>query len=90
MSAISKVPEKLISANITEHLTNYHLMCALQFGSLKHYSTAKMHLLMSSSWSQALDTGQRTIVLALGFEDAFDRVWHKAQAVKLLDVDMEG
>ena len=90
LSAISKVFEKIIAERITEHLTKRHLLCARQFGFRKEHSAADLHLLMSSSWSAALDRGQRTLVVALDIEGAFDRVWHKALIGKTRALGVDG
>ncbi|XP_042886752.1 uncharacterized protein LOC122262709 [Penaeus japonicus] len=77
LSSVSKVLEKIISSRISDHLKRNHLLCSRQFGFRKQRSAADLHLLMSSDWSRALDTGRHTAIIALDIEGAFDKVWHR-------------
>jgi len=45
---------------------------------------------LSQSWSDALDTGRNTIVIALDIAGAFDRVWHGGLLSKLTSLGLSG
>ena len=64
-------------------MTENRLISERQFGFMKHRSASDLHLLMSSKWAKALDSGLQTLVIALDIEGAFDRVWHKGLLAKL-------
>ena len=90
LSVLSKVFEKIIHANIYNHLKENKLICRRQFGFLKQRSAADLHLLMSSKWAKALDDGLQTLVVAVDIEGAFDRVWHRGLIAKLESLGISG
>lgn len=73
--------EGIIASNLTRHLESQHLLNARQFIR----SSADLNLLLASEWSDALDQGRPTPVLALDIAGAFDRVWHAALIERLHD-----
>ena len=87
---VSKVLEGIITACLTSHLENQHLLSDRQFGFRKGRSAADLNLLLVSEWSDVLDQGRPTAVLALDIAGAFDRVWHAALLERLLSLGMDG
>ena len=49
-----------------------------------------LNLLLVSEWSDALDQGRPTAVLALDIAGAFDRVWHAALLERLRSLSVDG
>lgn len=47
------------------------------------HSAADLNLLLSTEWSNALDHGRLTVVLALDIASDFDWVWHSALVERL-------
>ena len=78
LSVVEKVLEGIIASNLTRHLESQQLLNARQFGFRKGRSFADLNLLLASEWSDALDQGRPTAVLALDIAGAFGRVWHDA------------
>ena len=74
MSVVGKVLEGIIARRLTAHLEHHHLLSIRQFGFRKGRSSADLNLLLVSKWSDALDQGTPTAVLALDIAGAFDRV----------------
>ena len=90
LSVAGKVLEGIIAAHITSHLDSQHLLSPRQFGFRKGRSAADLNLLLTNDWSNALDQGRHTAVLALDIAGAFDRVWHAALVERLRAVGVTG
>ena len=83
LSVVGKVLEDILTRRLTSHLETQHLLSARQFGFRKARSAADLTLLLSNEWSDALDQGRPTAVLALDIAGAFDRVWHAGLVERL-------
>ncbi|XP_063853834.1 uncharacterized protein LOC135096332 [Scylla paramamosain] len=70
----SKVLEEIIAERLTSQLDSQHLLSPRQFGFRMGRSAADLNLLLTNDWSNALDQGRRTAILALNIAGAFDRV----------------
>ena len=90
LSVVSKVLEGIIAARLTAHLESQHLLSTRQFGFRKGRSAADLNLLLVSEWSDALDQGRPTAVLALDIAGAFDKVWHVGLVERLRAVGLRG
>ena len=90
VSVVGKVLEGIIARRLTAHLEHHHLLSTRQFGFRKGRSSADLNLLLVSKWSDALDQGTPTAVLALDIAGAFDRVWHAALVERLRSVGVSG
>ncbi|XP_045117635.1 uncharacterized protein LOC123508165 [Portunus trituberculatus] len=90
LPVLSKVLETIVASRVTQHLERHHLLSNRQFGFRQGRSAADLHLLLSTKWSEALDRGKATAVVALDIEAAFDRVWHAALITKLRAVGVDG
>ncbi|XP_045115988.1 uncharacterized protein LOC123507079 [Portunus trituberculatus] len=90
LPVLSKVLETIVASRVTQHLERHHLLSNRQFGFRQGRSVADLHLLLSTKWSEALDRGKATAVVALDIEAAFDRVWHAALITKLRAVKVDG
>ncbi|KAK4315302.1 hypothetical protein Pmani_013473 [Petrolisthes manimaculis] len=75
---------------LTTHLEEQYLLSERQFGFRKGRSEADLNLLLVNEWSDALDQGRPTAVLALDIEGAFDRVWHPALVERLHAAGLSG
>ena len=82
--------ESIVASRVTVHLKKHHLICIRKFGFRPGRSAADLHLLLTSEWSAALDTGKATAVIALDIEGAFDRVWHSGLLAKLRAASLDG
>ncbi len=89
-SVVGKVLEFIIATRLTHHLKRRYLLSDRQFGFRKGRSAADLNLLQNAEWSDALDAGRPTAVLALDIAGAFDRVWHGALVEKLYAVGVGG
>ena len=90
LSNISKILEKIITDEITQHLYENNLLSNRQFGFRASRSTGDLLLLLSKNWQDALDNGLDTLVIALDIAGAFDRVWHKGLLAKLQERGIQG
>ena len=76
LSNISKILEKVITDEISQHLDEHKLLSKRQFGFRASRSTGDLLLLLSKNWQEALDRGLDILVIALDIAEALDRVWH--------------
>ena len=90
LSVVGKVMESIIARRLTTHLESQHLISDRQFGFRKGRSAADLSLLLTSEWSDDLDQGKPTAVIALDIAGAFDRVWHAALVERLRAVGVSG
>ena len=90
LSVISKIFEKIIAKQLTEHLDQQHLLSNRQFGFRKNRSTADLLTLLSKEWNDTLDAGRNTLAVALDIAGAFDCVWHQGLLVKLAALGVSG
>ena len=90
LPVLSKVLETIVASRVTQHLERHHLLSNRQFGFRQGRSAADLHLLLTTKWSEALDHGKATAVVALDIEAAFDSVWHAALLTKLRAVGVDG
>ena len=90
LSVVGKVLEQIVSAVISQHLYENHLLSDRQFGFRPGRSTADLLLLLSKDWQDALEEGLDTLVVALDIAGAFDRVWHVGLVEKLRAKGVQG
>ena len=90
LSVISKIFEKIIAKQLTEHLDQHHLLSNRQFGFRKNRSTADLLTLLSKEWNDTLDAGRNTLVVGLDIAGAFDCVWHQGLLAKLAALGVSG
>ena len=90
LSVVSKIFEKIIAKQLTEHLDQHHLLSNRQFGFRKNRSTADLLTLLAKEWNDTLDAGKNTVVVALDIAGAFDCVWHQGLLVKLAALGVSG
>jgi len=90
LSVVSKIFETIIAEKLTRHFDGHRLLNEKQFGFRAERSASDLLLVQSSSWSQALDDGQDTYVIALDIAGAFDRVWHRGIISKLRSFGISG
>ena len=90
LPVLSKVLETIVAKRVTQHLERHHLLSTRQFGFRQGRSAADLHLLMTAKWSEALDQGKATAIVALDIEGAFDKVWHEALIEKLRTAGVDG
>ncbi|XP_037790925.1 uncharacterized protein LOC119586288 [Penaeus monodon] len=69
---------------LCRHFDGHRLLNEKQFGFRAERSASDLLLVQSSSWSQALDDGQDTYVIAPDIAGAYDRVWHRGIISKLM------
>ncbi len=83
LSVADKALESITAQRLASRLESQHLLSDRQFGFRKGRSAADLNLLLSTDWSDGLDRGSPTAVLALDIAGAFDRVWHSALVERL-------
>ena len=84
---LGKVLESIIVMCLTSHLKSQQLLSTRQFSFRKARLAADLTLLL---WSNTLDQGMPTAVLALDIAGAFDRVWHAGLVERLHTVGVGG
>lgn len=90
LPVIAKVFEEIIVQELCEHLDDNRLLSPRQFGFVKGKSASDLLLLLSHKWSQNLDNGYDTRVIALDISGAFDTVWHNGLLSKIKSLGIEG
>ena len=90
LSVVGKVLESIIVTHLTSHFESQHLHNARQFGFRKARPAADLTLLLSNQWSDVLDQGRPTALLALDIAGAFDRVWHVGLVKRLHAIGVGG
>ena len=90
LSAVSKILERVIAEQLTQHLEENHLVSPRQHGFRKGRSASDLLLLLAESWHDALDSGRPSLVIALDIAGAFDRVWHKGLLAKIEQLGITG
>ncbi len=86
----AKVFEEILVENMNKHIDKYHLLSLRQFGFRKGKSASDLLLLLDNEWSQKMDTGEETRVVALDIAGAFDTVWHSGLITRLQSIGIEG
>ena len=76
--------DRIQSSSLLQHLVQQNLISPQQFGFIPGKSTAMQLVYLIQRWLQALEKGHNITAIFLGFEKAFDRVWHHGLLHKLL------
>ena len=85
LSCLSKVLERIVTDRLTYFLETSGALSETQFGFRRTRSTDLALWNFVSATSCALQTRQKTVMLALDIEGAYDRVWHEGLLAKLAD-----
>lgn len=85
LSALSKVFEKLIKAQISKHVIDNNLLHPLQSGFRSNFSTNTALIKVHDDLAQAIDKRGVAILLLIDFAKAFDRVSHCRLVNKLIN-----
>ena len=83
LSVASKVLEKVILDQLTDHLKTQNLISPNQWGFRTGRSTESILLNMTEKWHSALDEGKVVACIFIDFKKAFDVVPHKTLFKKL-------
>ena len=86
LSCLSKVLERIVTVRLTYFLETSSALSETQFGFCRTRSTDLALWNFVSATACALQTRQKTVMLALDIEGAYDRVWHEGLLAKLADV----
>ena len=89
-SSISKILEKIVSINLTNHLDINNLIYKNQFGFQKGKSTEQNLLLVTDFIANALNDGDYCIGIFLDLKKAFDTCSHKILLKKLKHLGVKG
>ena len=85
LSCLSKVLERIVTDRLTYFLETSCALSETQFGFRRTHSMDLALWNFVSAASCALQTRQKTVMLALDIEGAYDRVWHEGLLAKLAD-----
>lgn len=83
LPCLSKVMEKIMSTQITEHLVNNGLYCNLQSGFRKFHSCKSAILEVTEVIRNAMDKNEAVILVLIDFSKAFDTIIHSLLIQKL-------
>ena len=86
LSCLSKVLERIVTDRLTYFLESSYALSETQFGFRRTRSTDLALWNLVSATTRALQTKQKTVMLALDIEGAYDRVWHEGLLAKLADL----
>ena len=86
LSCLSKVLERIVTVRLTYFLETSSALSGTQFGFRRMRSTDLALWNFVSATTCALQTRQKTVMLALDIEGAYDRVWHEGLLAKLADL----
>ena len=86
LSCLSKALESIVTARLTHLLETSSALSETQFGFRRTRSPDLALWSFVSAASGALQTRQKTIMLALDIQGAYDRVWHDGLLAKLADL----
>ena len=86
LSCLSKVLERIVTDRITHIIESSSALSETQFGFRRTRSTDLALWHFVSAASCALHMRQKTVMLALDIQGAYDRVWHEGLLAKLLDL----
>ena len=90
LSVVSKLLERVIAEQLTQHLEDHHLLSPRQFGFRKRRSASDLLLLLTKAWQDSLDSSRPSLVIALDIAGAFDAVWHNGLLAKLEQLGITG
>ena len=79
----SKVLEKMIFIQLSDHLTAHNILCSNQWSFRTGRSTESILLKMTEQWNKVLECGKIIAVLFIDFKKAFDVVPHSILLKKL-------
>ena len=82
--------ERIVSQDLTDHLTSQGLLSEKQHGFIKGRSTLTNLLESVSDWTLALDNKRTTSVIYIDFSRAFDMVSHPKLLSKLRSYNISG
>ena len=88
LSCLSKVLERIVTDRITYLLETSSALTEMQYGFRKTRSTDLALWNFVNAASYALQTRQKTVMLALDIQGAYDRVWHEGLLSKLIDLHL--
>lgn len=82
-SVISKIFERILSEDLTDHLKKNNLLCSQQHGFTKGKSTVTNLLEAMDVWTEALSHNLPVDVIFLDYAKAFDKVPHQRLLAQL-------
>ena len=86
LSCLSKVLEWIVTVRLTYFLETSSTLSETQFGLRRTRSTDLALWNFVGATTCALQTRQKSMMLALDIEGAYDRVWHEGLLAKLADL----
>ena len=84
LSCLSKALERIVTNRLTHLLETSSALTEMQYGFRKMRSTDLALWNFVNAASHALQTRQKTVMLALDIQGAYDRVWHEGLLAKLI------
>jgi hypothetical protein len=82
LSCLSKVCEVLMADQMNGHIRNFRLLFPFQSGFRRHHSTTTPGLKVTEDIRLNLEDGQATVLVMLGFTQAFEMIAHGSWCVK--------
>lgn len=86
LSVLSKVIEKIILINLTQHLDDENVLQNEQFGFRTSHSTTHALTRIVELITKGFNRKETTIGVFLDTEKAFDKVWHTGLLYKLIQI----
>ena len=84
--AFSKIFEKILHAQITEHLDKFQIMTPFQFGFRKNISTQDALVYVTESIQNQIDSKKIVHAALLDLSKAFDSISHEVLIEKMLSL----
>lgn len=85
LSALGKVPEKVILKRIAQKTEELNVIPDEQFGFRRNHSTEMQVLRLVEAGAGGLSHNDSTAVIFLDVAKAFDKVWHEGLIYKMMD-----
>lgn len=83
LSVVSKIFEKILYAQILQHLNTHHIIISEQYGFRSGHLTVLQLLRASEYFSMEVNKRRNSAMVLLDLKKAFDSVWHGALLFKL-------
>lgn len=88
LPTIGKLFERLLEKHIRAHLSSHNIIQEEQFGFMPRHSTTNQLLRIIEFAKEGFGKGEKTAILFLDIEKAFDKLWLQGLIAKCISADM--